>query len=150
MKMGTDQTPIDLARMRALLRSEGTEFRDSTDSVLTLDTDRAVFTWSVANPQVIQISARWRGVAQSSEHFQTLRGLVSDCNSSCAFPKAYMIPLAVDGQYTVGGECNLLSGRGVTEDQFYGFVERSATALHNFLAQAELKLPQLVTWEVHS
>lgn len=147
MRQENSLAPVDIHRLGALLRTQGRDYVSKTELTLCVEADNAFYFCSVENPHVLQISTQWRGIALCDEDFQSLRLAVRTCNATCAFPKAFMVPIPPNGRYTVGAECNTLISRGLSEAQFFGFVERSLESLSAFLTVLERRLPHLVTWK---
>lgn len=143
----TAPTPVDTARLKAVLTGRELCFDSASDNVLVIPSNSAVYFIDFSNPQVLQMRAQWRGEACDQESFTALAQQVSECNSTRTGPKAYMAPFENGEAFSIVAETNILSASGLTPAQLDAFFESSMTMMISFFNDVEQACPQLVTWE---
>lgn len=108
--------------------------------------DNAAIVCELANPDIFQVSSIWKGVVQKPRDLARLLELISSSNATLFAPKAYTIPGPRLGITYLGAEGNIPISSGLSELQFYSFIETTVTAIIGLFTQVELLLPHLVTW----
>lgn len=108
--------------------------------------ENATVLGELANPDIFQLSAIWSGMVQEPKDLERILELISSANSTLFAPKAYTIPGPRLGTAYLAAEGNVPIGSGLSELQFFSFIETTLTAIVGFFSQVELVLPHLVTW----
>lgn len=139
-------TPVDTERIRTLLAGRDVSFGQFDDAELACPTRNAVYFWNASNPQVLQLRAQWRGIAETDAQFTDLVDEVAACNSTRTGPKAYLAPLEDGRRYGLIAECNVVAMEGLTEAQLNSFFETSMAMIMGFFSDLEEGLPDFVTW----
>lgn len=139
-------TPVDLQRVRAMLDSQDRSFAMREDNSWSVSSPDARYVWRLKDSHIFQISARWRGVATTAPMLHDLRRVIQRCNATRTMPKSYMLPLD-HNRYGLMAECSILTGRGLTEQQFFDFCETALCSILDFFDEAEAELPNFVTWK---
>ncbi|WP_455159719.1 YbjN domain-containing protein [Schaalia cardiffensis] len=139
-------TPVSTERVRDLLSSRDLNFGEYSEAELVVPTRNAVYFWNTSNPQILQVRAQWRGIAEDDTQFSALVDEIASCNSTRSGPKAYLAPLEDSSRYGLIAECNVVAMDGLTQAQLDGFYETSLSMIMGFFADLEKALPDFVTW----
>ncbi|MDC4233408.1 YbjN domain-containing protein [Actinomyces sp. B33] len=140
-------TPISTERIRRLLSGRDVHFGEYSDSELACPARNAVYFWNASNPQILQLRAQWRGIAEDDAQFTALADEVSRCNATRTGPKSYLAPFEDGTRYGLVAECNVVATSGLTQAQLTTFFETSMSMIMGFFADLETCLPDFVTWE---
>lgn len=137
---------VSLERIRSMLAGRDLNFGDYADSELVVPTSNAIFLWNTSNPQILQLRAHWRGLAEDDAQFVTLTEEVARCNTTRTGPKAYLAPFEDGARYGLIAECNAVASSGLTEAQLDAFCETSMEMILSFFHDLEVAHPEMVTW----
>ena len=74
-------TPVSTERVRDLLSSRDLNFGEYSEAELVVPTRNAVYFWNTSNPQILQVRAQWRGIAEDDTQFGALVDEIANCNS---------------------------------------------------------------------
>lgn len=138
--------PVDPDRIRDLLADRDLTFGTCRSTEVAVPTRNAVLFWNLANDQILQLRAQWRGVARDGEQFCGLIRAVQQCNRLRAGPKAYLAPFDDGRRYGLVAECDMVASAGITQHQLEIFWETSMRMIMDFFHDVEAQLPDLVTW----
>lgn len=138
--------PVDSDRIRDLLTDRDVRFGACARSELAVPTRNAVLFWNLANDEILQLRAQWRGVARERDQFRALIRVVQRCNRLRAGPKAYLAPYQDGRRYGLVAECDMIASSGIDQHQLEVFWETSMRMILDFFRDAEAQLPELVTW----
>lgn len=147
MRPMSDSSPMELPQIHTLLQDKNLGQVGNDSAGWHFRTHGADYVLAVEDGTVLHIHGRWWGTTKDDALFNRLRSLVARSNATRATPKAYLWPQGEAGHYGVKAEASMLTFKGVTEAQFYHFLETSFTAIAQFFSDVEKELPQLVTWE---
>lgn len=130
-----------------MLAVRDVSFGEYADSELAVPTSNAIFFWNTSNPQILQLRAQWRGIAQDDAAFTALAEEVCQCNARRTGPKAFLAPFEDGRRFGLVAECNVVSMSGLTEDQLTNFCETSMGMIMGFFRDVEETHPDLIDWE---
>ncbi len=130
-----------LGRVYDVFTRAGLELAEQGEHSLKLSSPLAHYICDFANPGVFQIRGVWRRTTTSPKDREALTQFVAQCNRERVIPKAYTLPTAAGRAATLGAEVNVLTAHGLSQDQFYGFVDGAVVAIATLFADAERALP---------
>lgn len=143
-------TPVNTDRIRTMLSDRDVSFGEYDESELVVPTRNAVYFWNTSNPQILQLRAQWRGVAENDAQFSALVEEVAKCNSTRTGPKAYLAPFEDGSRYGLVAECDVVAMEGLAPAQLDAFCETSMSMIMSFLTDLEDALPDFVDWNDES
>lgn len=128
--------PISPRRVLGFLRNTSLVPEQDSEFLLRIEDTDAVLWCDLSHPDVLQLRGRWRGsVPTEDEPLRSgLVDLVAKTNSGSVHPKSYTLPSSDRRRLGVGAEVCFLTTAGMTEAQFYSFIEAAHTALTCFFA----------------
>lgn len=143
-------TPVSTDRIRDMLARRDVSFGEYDEAELVVPTPNAVYFWNTSNPQILQVRAQWRGIAEDDAQFTALVRQVAECNSIRTGPKVYLAPFEDGRRYGLVAECDVVAMDGLTQAQLDAFCETSMSMIMGFLSDLEAALPDFVDWNDES
>ena len=133
--------PVSQSRAQEIFAKAHLRFEAKSENVLELASPEAYFWCDMSNPEIFNFRGRLRRVVSTPEGRSSLIDFICRCNSERVLPKAYTIPLRDGKTVTLGAEVNALTTHGMSESQFYSFIETTYVALVALFAEAEQVIP---------
>lgn len=133
--------PISQSRAQDIFAKAHLHFEAKSDNVLELVSSDAYFWCDMSHPEIFNFRGRLRRTVSTPEGRSSLIDFICRCNSERILPKAYTIPLRDGKTLALGAEVNALTTHGMSESQFYSFIETTYVALVALFAEAEQVIP---------